>query len=110
MLNAAGAANASPDYLSTEIRHRVQQMPVKFKMVLQVAESGDKLDDPSIAWPDGRRVVELGTLSIARAMSADAEKTLLFMPNALTAGIEVEDPMINVRSAAYPVSFERRQQ
>ena len=111
LLNAGDAANASPDYLSTEIRQRVQQMPVKFKMVLQVAEPGDKLDDPSIAWPDSRRVVELGTLSIARpAMSADAEKALLFLPNALTAGIEVEDPMINVRSAAYPISFERRQQ
>ena len=28
------------------MRQRVQQMPVKFKMVLQVAEPGDKLDDP----------------------------------------------------------------
>ena len=110
LLNAAAAANASPDYLSTEIRQRVQQMPVRFKMVLQVAEPGDKLDDPSIAWPDGRRLVELGTLSIDRAMSADAEKTLLFLPSALTTGIEVEDPMINVRSAAYSVSFGRRQQ
>lgn len=41
-------------------------------------------------------------------MSSDAEKTLLFLPNAQTAGIEVEDPMINVRSAAYSVSFGRR--
>jgi catalase len=110
LLNTADAANASPDYLSTEIRQRVQKEPVKFKMVLQVAEADDKLDDPSIAWPDSRRLVELGTLSIARpAMSADAEKTLLFLPSAVTSGIEVEDPMINVRSAAYPVSFERRQ-
>ena len=78
---AADAAKALPDYLGTEIRQRVQQAPVKFKMVLQVAEPGDKLDDPSIAWPDARRLVELGTLSIARpAMSADAEKTLLFRP------------------------------
>lgn len=111
LLNAADAAGASPDYLSTEMRQRVQQMPVKFKMVLQVAEPGDKLDDPSIAWPDSRRLVDLGTLSISRPLiSPDAEKTLLFLPNAVTDGIEAEDPMINVRSAAYVVSFGRRQQ
>jgi len=111
LLDPADAAPAAPDYLSTEIRQRVQQLPVKFKMVLQVAEAGDKLDDPSIVWPDSRRLVDLGTLSIARAATdRDAEKTLLFLPNAVTAGIEVEDPMINVRAAAYGVSFARRQQ
>ena len=111
LLAAVDAAKASPDYLGTEIRQRVQRTPVKFKMVLQIAEASDKLHDPSIAWPDSRRRVELGTLSIAKpAVRADAEKTLLFQPNAVTAGIEVEDPMINVRSAAYAVSFGRRQQ
>lgn len=111
LLKAADAAKAAPDYLTTEIRQRVEKAPLKFKMVLQVAEPGDKLDDPSIAWPDSRKLVELGTLSITKAvMNADAEKSLLFQPNAVTPGIEVQDPMINVRSAAYSVSFGRRQQ
>lgn len=111
LLKAADAANAAPDYLTTEVRQRVEKGPLKFKMVLQVAEAGDKLDDPSIAWPDSRKLVELGTLSITKAvLSVDAEKPLLFQPNAVTPGIEVQDPMINVRSAAYSVSFGRRQQ
>ena len=110
LLKAADATKASPEYLSAEIHERIQRAPVKFKMILQVAEPGDKLDDPSIAWPDSRRLVELGTLSITRPVTnADAEKALLFQPNAVTAGIEVRDPMINVRSAAYSVSFGRRQ-
>lgn len=100
------------DYLGTEIRARVQQGPVKFKLVVQIAAPGDKLDDPSTAWPDSRKVVELGTISIAKVVqdSDAAQRQLLFLPNALPSGIEVQDPMINARSAAYPVSYSRRQQ
>lgn len=106
------AAKAAPDYLAEEIRQRVQNRPVKFKLLLQIAGKGDKIDDPSIAWPNSRRKVELGTIEITKAVSdsAAAEKALLFQPTALTAGIEVEDPMINARAAAYSVSFARRHQ
>ena len=38
-----------------------------------------------------------------------SDETQAFLPNALPEGIEPEDPMINVRSAAYPISYERRQ-
>jgi catalase len=35
------------------------------------------------------------------ADNADAERQLLFIPGALPAGIEAEDPMIKARSVAY---------
>jgi catalase len=111
LLDAQAAAKADPNYLTTEIRQRVQAGPAKFKMVLQIAGPGDKLDDPSIAWPASRRIVELGTLTITRAdLDPAAEKPLLFMPGALAAGIEAADPMVQVRTSAYAVSFGRRQQ
>ena len=99
-----------PDYLSDEIRDRVRRGPVKFKLLLQVAEQGDKIDDPSIAWPDSRKKVELGSIMITKAVkdSQAAEKKLLFMPGALVPGIEAADPMIADRSAAYIVSLSRR--
>ncbi|TWC06887.1 catalase [Bradyrhizobium macuxiense] len=111
-LSGAEAAKRAADYLSTEIRARVAQAPVSFRMLLQVAAAEDKLDDPSIAWPDTRQTVELGTISITKAVqdSDAAQRQLLFLPNALPAGIEVQDPMIDARSAAYPVSYGRRQQ
>ncbi|GGC68520.1 catalase family peroxidase [Undibacterium terreum] len=104
-------AKAAPGYLADEIRERVKKGPVKFKLMLQIAEKDDKIDDPSIAWPDSRRVVELGTLSITTAVadSDAAQKALLFMPNNLPKGIEVEDQMANARANAYAVSFGRRQ-
>ncbi|MGN1290677.1 MAG: catalase family peroxidase [Bradyrhizobium sp.] len=110
-LSDAEAAKRAVDYLSTEIRARVAQAPVSFRMLLQVAAAEDKLDDPSIAWPDTRQTIELGTISVTKAVqdSDAAQRQLLFLPNALPAGIEVQDPMIDARSAAYPVSYGRRQ-
>ena len=103
---------AGSDYLSTEIRERVRRGPAKFKLLLQVAEKGDKIDDPTIAWPDSRKQIELGTIIITKAVadSQTAEKKLLFMPGALIPGIEAADPMIAARSASYIVSLSRRAQ
>jgi catalase len=110
-LTDAKAAKAKPDYLSEEILQRLAKAPARFKLVVQVAEPGDKLDDPSTAWPNSRPVVELGTVEITRAVADNvaAQKSLMFLPNNVPAGIEPQDPMINARSAAYPVSFGRRQ-
>jgi len=105
-------ATMGPDYLSTEIRERVRRGPAKFTLLLQVAEKDDKIDDPSIAWPDSRKQIELGTITITKAVadSHTAEKKLLFMPGALVPGIEAADPMIAARSASYVVSLSRRAQ
>ena len=105
-------ATMGPDYLSTEIRERVRRGPAKFTLLLQVAEKDDKVDDPSIAWPDSRKQIELGTITITKAVadSHTAEKKLLFMPGALVPGIEAADPMIAARSASYVVSLSRRAQ
>jgi catalase len=41
--------------------------------------------------------------------SDEAQKQLLFLPTALTDGIEAsDDPLIALRGGAYPVSFSRR--
>ena len=57
-----------------EIVKRVGTGPVRFKYVAQIAEKGDKLDDPSIAWPDDRKTVELGTIEIDKAVADNHQK------------------------------------
>jgi catalase len=106
------ASKMGPDYLTDEIRDRVGRGPAKFHLLLQVAAKDDKLEDPSIAWPDSRKKVKLGTIEITKAVldSQAAEKQLLFTPGALLPGIEAADPMIAMRSAAYIVSLSRRVQ
>ena len=56
---------------------------------------------------------EPGGLLIWASVAADseaAERSLLFLPGALPQRIEAADPMIQDRTAAYPVSFRRRNQ
>jgi catalase len=68
-------------------------------------------DDPSIAWPEGRELVKLGTVVIVRLVPepVKADKALLFLPGRLPAGIEIAHPMIAMRTAAYPISFDECQ-
>jgi catalase len=111
-LSTEQLARMGPEYLTEEIRERVRRGPVKFTLLAQVAEQGDTIDNPTIVWPDTRKKVDLGTLTITKAVadSQTAEKKLLFVPGALVPGIEAADPMIAARSAAYIVSLSRRAQ
>jgi catalase len=100
-----------PNYLMEEIAARVAKAPVAFGWFAQIAQPSDKVDNPSTPWPEDRELIKLGTLTLT-GMAADQtglSKSLLFLPNNVPAGIEPADPMIEVRSAAYPISFGERQ-
>lgn len=102
----------SPNFLSEELRARLAKGPVKFRLMVQLANAGDPTSDASLVWPDDRRTVEMGTISIAKGVadSATAEKGLVFFPTALTDGIELsDDPLPPLRTTAYAMSFARRQ-
>jgi catalase len=107
------AAKQSPNYLFDELMQRITHKPVVFHLKAQLAEPGDQTKDASQPWPDDRKVVELGVLTLTGVLpnSPEAEKKLLFLPTNLTAGIELsDDPLPSVRTAAYSVSFGRRNQ
>ena len=110
-LAAADAAARAPDFLAAELTERLKQGPVTFHLKAQLAAPEDDLVDPAKPWPADRKVVELGTLTIDKAVadSAEAQKALLFLPGQVTDGIEPsDDPMISIRDGAYAESFSRR--
>jgi len=110
-LTAADAAKQPPNFLMDELPERLKRGPITFHLRAQLAAAGDSTKDPSIPWPDDRRVVELGVLTIDKGVpdSAGAEKKLLFLPGQLTDGIEEsDDPLIDIRDGAYALSFSRR--
>jgi catalase len=112
VLTAEQAKQAPAGYLADEIRQRTARSPVRFRMLVQLAAEGDKLEDPSIAWPETRPTIDVGVIEI-NSVSADndtEQRALMFLPTSLPAGIEAADPMIAARSAAYPVSYARRHQ
>jgi catalase len=110
-LDEATRKSKGPNYLSEEIAERVAAAPIRFDWYAQLAEPGDKIDNPSIAWPETRSLVKLGTLSVERITpdQSAADKSLLFLPGTFPNGIEGADPMLAVRNAAYPISFGGRQ-
>jgi catalase len=100
-----------PNYLQEEIVKRVSENPIMFDWYAQVAEVGDKIEDPSIAWPETRKLVKLGSFTLAK-LPADPEAAqlgLLFLPGQPHPGVEPADPMLVLRNKAYPISFKERQ-
>jgi len=110
-LAAADAAKEPPNFLVDELPERLKRGPITFHLRAQLAAADDSTKDPTIPWPSDRKVVELGVLTIDKAVpnSAEAEKKLLFLPGQLTDGIEEsDDPLIDTRNGAYALSFSRR--
>jgi catalase len=110
-LTPSATEKAAPNYLMEELPARLQKDAVKYRVSLQVAEEGDATNDPTQLWPETRKIVELGTLSI-NAMYADGrkfEKSTMFNPLALVDGIDAsDDPILLARPGAYAVSYGRR--
>jgi len=105
------SAKEDANYLLTEIKKRISQGPVKFKMYAQVAEEGDKIEDPSIAWPDTRRRVLLGEITINKISENTPAQDQGFVLNSsnIPDGIASADPMLELRAKAYPISVKERQ-
>jgi catalase len=96
------------DYLQEEILSRGES---SFRLLVILAEEGDDVDDPTVAWPSEREQVEVGRLVLT---GPDPERErdgdiLVFDPTRVIPGIELsEDPILRFRPRAYSVSVERR--
>ncbi len=97
-----------PDELQHELRERLLQGPVVFRLVAAIAEPGDPIDDPTALWPPDRASVVAGVLRIEREGPPEGS-AIAFDPTRVTDGIECSpDPLLLARSAAYALSASRR--
>jgi catalase len=105
------AKERGADYLQDELRTRLEAGPVEFTLEVSIAAEGDDPTDPTVAWPDDRERVEVGTLRID-GLDTERERdgdVLVFDPTRVTDGIELsDDQILRVRPDAYAVSVERR--
>ncbi|MFL9583967.1 catalase family peroxidase [Stenotrophomonas sp. AB1(2024)] len=111
-MTAEQRAQAGLDYLADEFSQRLAQGPVRWDMWVTIAEPGDAINDPSIPWPDSRRQVKVGTLSLTalQPQAGGACNNLNFDPLILPSGIAgTDDPILAARSAVYSESFNRRE-
>lgn len=106
-LSLADARQQPDRYLEDELELRLKDEPVIFQLDVIFGEDGDPTDDPTKAWPDDRRRIEIGRLCLTEVITEPEE--LLMDPGAVTEGIELsDDPILHFRRTAYGESFHRR--
>ncbi len=102
----------SANYLIEDLKTRLASAPVQFRLIVQLPNPGDSTKDPSLVWPDDRKTIEVGTLSVTSVVpdSAKVERALGFFPTNLTDGIELsDDPLPDLRSRVYLLASNHRQ-
>ena len=98
-------------FLENEFMTKVKANPVRWKMILTIGEPGDVQDNPTVLWPEGRKEIQAGTLTIFSASNepgAACEK-INFDPLVMAAGIApTNDPVLLYRSPVYALSYAKR--
>jgi len=110
-LDAAAAAKQPPNFLFDELSARLAKEPIKFRIVVQLAEVGDDVNDATAAWPASRTNLDFGIITItARADDANPEiRKVIFDPIPRLDGMgPSDDPLLAVRAAIYLLSGRRR--
>jgi catalase len=105
------AAAKPADFLDAELAQRLAKGPAVFRVLVQVAEDGDKVNDATSIWPETRPQIEFGTLTIGERVDETAPelRKIIFDPIPRVAGIDsAGDPLTAVRSDIYLLSGRRR--
>jgi catalase len=108
---AAAAAAKTPNYLLDELSERIVAGPVKFQILVQLSEEGDPVDDATVQWPENRRLLRFGTITLdTLAPNNEAEqRQIIFDPIPRVDGIETSgDPLLEPRATVYLLSGRRR--
>jgi len=99
------------NFLENALIERTHKGPVRWDMIVTIGKPGDTEDNPTVTWPDNRKQVKAGTLTISSAMpqkGAECEG-INFDPLVMSDGIEPSsDPILLFRSPAYAISFAKR--
>ena len=96
------------NYMHEELPRRLEEGPLRWELQLQLAEEGDDVNDPTTPWPEERKLVTLGHLTVSEYAGKECEG-MIFDPGHVIDGVDrSDDPILHARSDAYSVSFARR--
>ncbi|HYZ40484.1 MAG TPA: catalase family peroxidase [Stellaceae bacterium] len=110
-LGDAEAAARSPNFLFDEIKERAAMVPVRFRVIVQLAEDGDTVDDATVRWPEERPQLAFGEISLQEIVPNNAveQQHIIFDPIPRVDGIEASaDPLFEPRANIYLMSGRRR--
>ncbi len=112
-IDDATASAKGPNYLQKELQQRIAAGPIRFDIVVQLANEGDAVHDVTVQWPEDRPTVNIGKIVLDTVVpdNAHEQKIMIFDPVPRVDGIgPSDDPLIEVRAAAYLLSGRRRRQ
>jgi catalase len=112
-LDDAAAAAQSPNFLFDEIKERVAKEPVRFHIKVQLAEDGDTVDNATVRWPENRRQLTFGEISLKEVAPNNAaeQQRIIFDPIPRVDGIEASaDPLFEPRANVYLMTGRRRRE
>jgi catalase len=110
-LDDAGSAGRTPNFLFAEITARVSREPVRFRVLVQLAEDGDVSDDSTVRWPQSRQLITFGEIALMTVApnNAEEQQQIIFDPIPRVDGIEPSaDPLFEPRANVYLMSGRRR--
>jgi catalase len=110
-LSEKDAATKAENFLFDEIGQRLAQGPVKLGVFVQIAEPGDDVADASITWPETRREIPFGTITLTERVDdqVSERRKIIFDPLPRVEGIDSSgDPLTQVRADIYLLSGRRR--
>ncbi|MGH8118862.1 MAG: catalase family peroxidase [Rhodanobacteraceae bacterium] len=111
--NAIGDTKIPPDdpnFLAQDLRRRLAKGPLKWRLVVTLANPGDPTDNASIVWKGKHREIDAGTLVIdsTQPQATGPCHNTNFDPTVLPTGIALsDDPLLKLRHEAYAISHDR---
>jgi catalase len=109
-LDDAAAKSKGEHYLFEELTRRLTAGPIRFSIVVQIANDSDTVNDATIHWPADRPLVPFGVVELtAQAPDDEFHHRIIFDPIPRVDGIEAsDDPLLELRAAIYLLSGRRR--
>jgi catalase len=112
-LSEEAAKAKDANYLFDELTARLAAGRIRFDIYVQIAAEDDVVDDATVHWPAGRRLLHFGSIDLKEKASQDAQqqKDIILDPIPRVDGIEPSaDPLLELRAALYLLSGRRRRE
>ena len=112
-VTAAAGTSALTDknYMFDALIASILEHPLQWHLIVTIGKPSDPTDDATLAWPDGREQVDVGTVTLDHIESEETSpaRDINFDPLVLPSGMAPsDDPLLSARSAIYSQSFTRR--
>jgi len=110
-LTAEQVSQIAENYHYEEIAQRVARQPIRFRIVVQLADGSDTVDNATVHWPENREQAEFGTVELTEVMpdTLAEQQRIIFDPIPRVDGLSPSaDPLLELRAAIYLLSGRRR--